>query len=140
MRKIAVILFILVFCFQGYSQSITGKWKTIDPFSNKPSSVVDIYIKGGKLYGNLVEIKDVENPEKAICKDCPGQWKDKPIIGLLVFNGLTRDGNKWSGKDVFFSRKKKKTYDGSIWLEGDKLKIQIQLGLIKVSRKWVRAE
>jgi len=138
MKKQLVILLLALIPIHTFSQSITGRWKTIDPFTNKPSSVVEIYFKGGKLYGNLVKIKDVENPEKAICKDCPGQWKDKPIIGLLVFNGLTRDGKKWSGKDAFFSRKKKKTYDGAIWLEGDKLKIQIQLGPLKVSRKWHR--
>jgi len=140
MKALFVILLLANIHLQTHYQSITGRWKTIDPFTNKASSVVEIYLEGGKLYGNLVEIKDVENPEKAICKDCPGQWKDKPLIGLLVFNGLTRDGKKWSGEDAFFSRKKKKTYDGAIWLEGDKLKIQIRLGPMRVSRKWLRDE
>ena len=118
------------------SQSLSGKWKTNDPFTNKPSSVVEVYFQDGKLFGKLVEVFDEENPETAICKDCPGQWKNKPIIGLLVFTGLEREGEKWKGEDAFFSRKKKKLYTGALWLEKERLVIQIKVGPLKLSRKW----
>jgi len=130
------ILFVTIACF---TQSITGRWKTNDPFTNKPSSIVEIYFNDGKLYGKLVEVFDQDNPETAICQDCPGDWKNKPIIGLVVLNGLERDGDKWSGTNAFFSRKKKKSYTGSVWVDGNKLKIQLKLGPIRVTRGWTRA-
>jgi len=133
-----VIIFSLCTSTSSLGQSLAGKWSTIDPFTNKPSSVVEVYFNGGKLYGKLVQIMDVDSPEKAICQDCPEPWKNKPLIGLVVLSGLERNGKKWEGEKAFFSRKTKRTYDGAVWLDKDKLKIQIQLGPIKVSRKWVK--
>ena len=39
-----------------FSQSVIGKWKTIDDNSGKAKSVVEIYEEDGKVYGKVVEI------------------------------------------------------------------------------------
>ncbi len=141
MKRVLLLLsaFVILSVIGINAQSVTGKWKTIDPETEKPSSVVEIYIENGKLYGKIVEVLGQDNPEKLICKDCPGKWKNNPIIGLTVLNGLKKDGDKWSGDDVLFSRKKKKTYDGAIWLEGDVLKVRVYVGWAYTTNEWHRA-
>ena len=44
-----------------FSQSVVGKWKTIDDETGKAISVVEIYEKGGKIYGKVHDIIDPTN-------------------------------------------------------------------------------
>jgi hypothetical protein len=41
-----------------FAQSVTGIWKTIDDETNKQKSHVEIFIKGGKLYGKVLKTFD----------------------------------------------------------------------------------
>jgi hypothetical protein len=35
---------------------VTGKWKTIDDQTGEAKSIIEIYEKGGKVYGKVVDI------------------------------------------------------------------------------------
>src|SRR6476469_9762470 len=90
---------ILVSSFAQHNSGITGKWRTIDDETGKPISVVEIFEKQGKIYGKVVEIIDPKSKGKS-CINCTGEDKNKPILGLMVIKGLTKDGNEYSGGKI----------------------------------------
>lgn len=135
MRK-HILTFLLVMAagiFSANAQSIIGRWKTIDDETGKPKSVVEIYEKDGKYYGKVVEIL---NPARknAKCDKCEGADKDKPILGLVILKGLSKDGNEYTDGDIL-DPTKGKLYSCTIKPEGkDKLKVRGYLGVSLLGR------
>ena len=75
-------LFTVLFLFGlslSFSQSILGKWKTIDDETGKEKSIVEIYERNGKVYGKIIKLI---NPSKSnpTCSKCEGSKKDAPIL------------------------------------------------------------
>ncbi|MDB9755131.1 DUF2147 domain-containing protein [Winogradskyella sp.] len=98
--KNSFLSIICFFCFALLSaQNITGKWKTIDDETGKEKSIVDIFEKDGKVYGKIIEIL---NPEKKDpkCTKCEGENKNKPILGMLIIDGLTKDDTVYDGGTI----------------------------------------
>lgn len=106
MKKILFFLLLLLTSI-SYSQSILGKWKSIDEKTNKAESIIEIYKENGKFYGKIVQILD-STKKDAICENCKGKNKNKPIIGLVIIDGLKKDGNEWSGGKVLDPKNGKK--------------------------------
>lgn len=96
-----VILTTLTICFFSltFSQSFTGKWKTIDDETGDEKSIVNIYEKNGKLYGDIIEVL---NPKKknSKCTDCDGANKNKPILGMTIINGLSKEDDAYEGGTI----------------------------------------
>jgi hypothetical protein len=71
MKKSTVFSLVLFFAmfFNGQSQTVLGKWKTIDDETGQPKSIVEIYEKSGKIYGKIVEILNPEK-RKSVCSKC----------------------------------------------------------------------
>lgn len=138
MKKNSLIL-LLLFSITTFSQSVIGKWKTIDDETGHAKSVVEIYEKDGKVYGKVLEILD-EKHKKSLCINCSGSDKDKPILGMVVMKGLKKDGNEYnSGKILDPSNGK--LYKCYITLESkDKLKIRGYIGISLFGRTqfWYR--
>lgn len=102
--------FVIILCFlmsYGYSQSIFGKWRTIDDETGEAKSIVEIYEQGGAVFGKIV---DIINPERknALCSKCEGSDKDKPILGFVLIRNLKKDGAYYSGGTIFDPQKGKK--------------------------------
>ena len=83
-------------------KGVFGLWKSYNMKTKEPEAIVKIYEKDGKLYGKVLkllpnrikELKDLgEYPP--VCKKCPGEFKNKPIIDLDFIYGLKKDGNEW---------------------------------------------
>ena len=139
-KKLVIVLFLLVtnFCF---SQSVIGKWKTVDDETGKEKSIVEIYEKDGKIYGRIIEILEPENRYKK-CTLCQGTDKDKPIMGLIFIKGLTKNGDEFSGGKIL-DPKNGKSYKCYITLEGDdKLKVRGYIGISLFGRTqyWKRVK
>lgn len=49
MKKTLFTFALLLITTVFYSQSITGKWKTIDDETGKAKSIIEIYEKSGKI-------------------------------------------------------------------------------------------
>jgi uncharacterized protein (DUF2147 family) len=127
LKNSLVLLFVLFFQIVQ-SQSVLGKWKTIDDETGKEKAVVEIYEVDGKIYGRIVEILEVEHRFKK-CTLCQGTDKDKPIMGLIFIKGLTKDGDEYSGGKIL-DPKNGKLYKCYITLEGDdKLKVRGYIGI-----------
>jgi len=107
MKKLSFILFILLFFFDltmaaESEKSIFGYWKSFNMKTKKPEAIVKIYEKDKRLYGRvekllperIKELKEMgEYPP--LCKKCPGEFKNKQIIGLDFVYDLKKDGNLW---------------------------------------------
>ena len=132
------ILMFLVFqlCI---SQSIFGKWKTIDDITGKEKGVVEIFEYKGKVYGKVIEIFEVEK-KHVKCEKCDGDEKNKPVMGMNIIKGLTKDGAVYNGGKVL-DPKIGKWYHCKITLEGkDKLIVRGYIGipLFGRSQTWIR--
>lgn len=124
-----------------WSQSVIGRWKTIDDETKKPKSIVEIYEKSGKIYGKVVEILEVEKKNK-LCQGCTGEDKDKPILGIVVIKGLEKDGDEYGGGPIL-DPKNGKLYKCFISLQGkDTLKVRGYVGISLLGRTqyWYRVK
>ena len=143
-KGLKTIIVLIVFTLLGtsvFSQSVTGKWRTIDDETNKQKSIVDIYIKSGKLYGKVLKTFDDDGvtPTNKNCDDCKGALQGKPIIGMNIINGLTRDGKEWSGKKGILDPGNGKVYNVKIWLEDkNTLTVRGSIGPIGRKQTWYR--
>jgi uncharacterized protein (DUF2147 family) len=125
----------------GFSQSILGKWKTIDDLSGKEKGIVEVYEKSGLIYARILDIFETEYKNKK-CSLCAGQDKDKPLLGLIFIRGLKKDGDEYNGGKVL-DPKIGKYYKCYIKLEDpDKLKIRGYVGIPMLGRTqyWYRVK
>jgi uncharacterized protein (DUF2147 family) len=138
MKRFFILLFFTSFTF---SQTILGKWTTIDDETNIEKSVVEIYESGGKIYGKVVEIKEAEHRNKK-CTNCTGVDKDKPILGLVIIKNLSKDGDVYDGGTIT-DPKNGKVYRFKMYLDGqDKLVVRGYIGfsLFGRSQTWIRTK
>ncbi len=142
MKKLFLtVLFVAVAGIFSAGAQVTGKWKTIDDETGEAKSIVEIYESNGKIYGKVVEIL---NPAKknAKCTKCSGADKDKPILGLTIIKGLTKDGDEYTDGDIL-DPNKGKLYSCTIELDGnDKLDVRGYLGISLLGRTqtWYRVK
>lgn len=141
MKKIlTTVCFFL--CATIFAQSdIVGKWKTIDDETGKQKSVVEIFEKSGKIYGKVIHIVEPEHRNR-VCEKCVGDDKNKPIQGMVIIRGLTKDGDEYNGGKII-DPKNGKTYKCLMALESkDKLKVRGYIGfsLLGRSQYWLRLD
>ncbi len=141
MKSRFVLLGMLVmFSFTVQSQSIFGKWKTIDDRTGKPKAIIDIYKKDGLMFGHVVQILE-KGREKALCIKCDDERKDKPIVGMTIIDAAKEhDDGKWKGKTLF-DPEQAMTFRCKIWLNpenSNELKVRGYLAFIFRTQTWLR--
>ena len=99
MKKIFFSTVFFIYFALTFAQSIKGEWKTIDDETGEEKSIVTIYEKEGQIYGKIIEIL---NPKKknSKCTKCEGKYKDKPILGMLIIDGLSKDDDVYEGGSI----------------------------------------
>ena len=139
--KKTFLLFLFFGISQMYSQSVLGKWKTIDDKTNQPKSIVEIYESNGKIYGKVIEIFNEAKPN-GVCSKCTGTDKNKPVLGLVVIKGLSKDGEEYSDGKIL-DPETGSLYKCMIKLLGkEKLEVRGYMGisLLGRSQTWVRTK
>ena len=127
------ILFLLFFSITMNSQSIVGKWKTIDDETGEAKSIVELFLKSGKMYAKVVEVLDVAN-KNSLCQKCSGEDKNKPILGLTIIKGLSKEGAEYTSGEIL-DPKNGKLYKCAISLESKgKLKVRGYIGFSLLGR------
>lgn len=141
-RTISIFLVFSFFVFQSVAQrtSPIGKWKTVDDNTEKTKSVVDIYEKGGKLYGKVLALFDPEKPDP-VCEECA---KDdprymKPIVGLEIIRGLSKDGSEYANGDIL-DPENGKVYKCKIWVEDGNLMVRGYIAFLYRTQRWLPAK
>lgn len=139
MKKILFATIALFFSVFHYAQ-IEGKWKTIDDETGKAKSIVEIFKKpNGKYYGKIVQL--LIKPENNNCVNCKDDRKNKPVLGLEIIRGLSKDGDEYDGGTIT-DPKNGKTYKCTITRDGNKLNVRGYIGfsLIGRTQTWVKAD
>ena len=142
MKKITAFLMLALFATAGlFAQDVTGKWKSIDDETGEAKSIIEVYKKDGKVYGKIVEILNKDRQD-AKCEECDGANKDKPIMGMVIMNGLEKDGDEYNGGTIL-DPQSGKVYKCLIELENaNKLKVRGYIGFSLLGRTqyWNRVE
>ena len=127
MKKILFTVLFITITLSINSQSIFGKWNSKSD-SGAVDSVLEIYEKDGKAFAKVVEIMNPSR-KKALCVNCEGEFKDKPILGLNILSGLEKNDDEWSGGKIIDPRNGK-VYQCYIKLVNtNKLKIRGYIGV-----------
>jgi len=123
-RSFLIVSLLLTF-FSVSSQTITGNWKTIDDETGEEKSIVDIYEYEGKVYGIIIEILNPKN-KNTICEKCKEDKKNKPILTMIIIDGLTKDDDAFGGGTIL-DPENGKTYNCRLKLdEDDKDTLQVR--------------
>lgn len=133
----------LVIAGQNYGQSNTvlGKWMTVDDYTGEHKATVEIFKRNGKIYGKVVQITR-ESSRNNICDLCEGEDKDKPVIGLEFIKGLTLKNGKYQGGTIT-DPGNGKVYRSKIWLDpedSDRLHLRGYLLFFYRTQQWMRAK
>lgn len=133
MKQFITLLICVLVTSSMYSQSVIGKWKTIDDETGEAKSIVEVFSKSGKIYAKVVEILDLEH-KNSVCKKCSGEDKNKSILGLTIIKGLSKDGSEYNSGEIL-DPKNGKLYKCALSLESkDKLKIRGYIGFSLLGR------
>jgi len=121
-----------------------GLWRTIDDKSGKEKSLVRVSEDNVQLQITVEKLfREPGEEHNPLCDKCPGEKKNKPVIGMQIGSGLKKDGDVWSGGEIL-DPQNGKTYKCKVWLEdkGKKLNVRGFIGVSVLGRTqvWVREE
>jgi uncharacterized protein (DUF2147 family) len=137
--KLSLSIVVLLLFQLSFSQTIFGKWKTIDDITGKEKGIVEIFEHKGKIYGKVIEIFEADK-KHVKCDKCDDEEKNKPVLGMNIIKGLTKDNAIYNGGKVL-DPKIGKWYHCKISLEGkDKLIVRGYIGIPLFGRSqiWIR--
>ena len=79
-----------------------GSWHSIDDKSGELKSLIVISAAGGVLTGHVDKLLRKDADQKAVCKECSDDRKDKPMLGLEIIRGAKQvDGKEvWEGGKI----------------------------------------
>ncbi len=124
-RILLSILGMLAFAVLALAQhSPEGVWKTFDDETGEAKSHVKIYEKDGQYYGKIVKLLK-SDPDK-VCTECPGKKKGKPLMGMVILEGLKPHDDYWK-KGTIMDPENGNEYGASVWFEDgnkDELKVR----------------
>ena len=138
MKRIGLSLIVLMFSLFSHAQSeVIGTWKTIDDVTGKEKSIVKIFkATNGKYYGKIINLTDPKK-KNGVCDKCEGDKKNKPLIGMLIIEGLKKDGTDYSGGTIT-NPEDGKVYTCTIWREGSTLKVRGYIGFFFKTQTWLK--
>jgi uncharacterized protein (DUF2147 family) len=115
-----------------------GHWQILNS-DGTPGGKAETYLKDGKLFGRVTEIKPGHRP-KDVCVKCSGEYKDQVILGMVFMRNFHPDGDDWVGGTVV-DPENGKEYQGKIWTVGkDSLHLRGFIGVSLFGRTevWAR--
>jgi uncharacterized protein (DUF2147 family) len=122
--------------------SPVGRWRTVDDKNGQMKSIVLIEEVNGELRGKVDKIfsPPAREPDP-ICERCPGDKKNKKVLGMEIMWGLKKNGNEYTGgrvmdpEDGKIYKCKLRLVDGGKKLE---LRGYIGFSLIGRTQTWIR--
>jgi uncharacterized protein (DUF2147 family) len=141
--KPIVILFIcmcLSLMAQAQRTSPIGKWKTVDDATGKVKSVVEVYERGGKLFGKVLQLIEPDKPDP-VCDKCDktDPRHMKKVIGLEVIRNMVCDGSEWEDGDIL-DPENGKVYRCKLWVENGKLQVRGYIAFLYRTQTWLPAD
>ena len=138
MKKATLLLFVLLGLNSGIisaQEAILGKWMVQDK-----DAVVEIYKEGEKYFGRIVKLTNptYEDGTEKVDKNNPEEsLRTRKLFGLVNLLDFVWDGEQLTDGTIY-SPKKGKTYDGKLWMDGNKLKVRGYIGFFFKTQTWER--
>jgi uncharacterized protein (DUF2147 family) len=138
--KILIIGLVILPIVCGAQTTVIGKWKTIDDSSGEERSIVELYERGGFVYGKVVKTfpKAGEDPDP-ICDECSPddpRYKKK-IISMEILQKMKKAGDEYSEGNIL-DPENGKIYRCKLWLENGDLKVRGYWGPFFRTQTWKR--
>ena len=126
------------------SDSPVGLWRTIDDKTGKEKSLVRIVEANGELRATIEKLFREPNEEATPnCDKCPGERKNKPVVGMMIMTGLKKSGSEYDGGEIL-DPANGKIYRVKMWIAegGKKLNVRGFIGVSLLGRTqiWLREE
>lgn len=119
-----------------------GEWATVDDTTGRETGRVRIVSAHGFLTGRVVAIADPRERD-AVCDDCPGEWKGRPVMGLPILRKVSRlpKDAGWGGGTIL-DPENGKTYRVRLRLldGGKRLQVRGYLGPFYRTQIWRRVD
>lgn len=135
-------LFLVLISFSvASSQSVLGKWKTVDDETGEEKSVIEVYEKEGAVFGKVVEILRSDKRD-ALCDMCEGNEYNKPVLGLNIIKNMIASGKYYKSGTVFDPTKGKK-YKCRLFVDPEnpnKLQVRGYIGFLYATQYWIRVK
>jgi uncharacterized protein (DUF2147 family) len=140
--------FVLILIWGGFawSQALSpvGVWQTISDRTGQPDGLVRIVEVNGEYIGTVIAVFSPPAPDAhPLCELCPGELKDKPIVGMVILRGVRKSGDNYSGGQIL-DPDEGQIYRCRIALRdgGRKLEVRGYIGvpLFGRSQTWIRKE
>ena len=134
MRKLFLSLVLFSSASAASAADVTGNWVTQDR-----SAVIAIQRCGVGLCGSVAKIlvnkpdypkNDVHNPDPSL--------RSKPIQGLRILSGFTRNGDRWENGRIY-DPKSGKSYKSKLALDRGSLSVSGCIAVFCRTQRWTRA-
>ena len=120
-----------------------GQWHSSDEKTGELKSLIIISETGGVLNGHVDKLLRKTADQKAVCKECTDDRKDKPMLGLQIIRGA----KKVDGKDVWEGGKILDPENGKEYAlrmtpieDGKKLEVRGSILFVGRTQTWVRVQ
>lgn len=131
------IIFAMLYLPLAMAQSSPeGVWTTIDDVTGKKRAVVRLMLDHGVLNG-VIEKVYPQPGDTGKCSKCPGEFKDKPTVGLRIIWGLKEKRPGAWDDGYILDGKTGKIYRVKINVKGDKLFVRGYVGIAMLGRTQV---
>jgi uncharacterized protein (DUF2147 family) len=123
------------------SSAPMGLWQTVNERGQR-EALVRITEVDGELRGQVVTVFSPPAPSpNPLCEECPGELKNKPVVGLQILSGMRWDGERYSGGEIL-DPDNGRFYSCTLRLadEGRKLEVRgfIGISLFGRTQTWLR--
>lgn len=132
-----LVLPLLLATLLSYGQtSVIGKWKTVDESTGEEKSIIEIFERNGKIYGKIVKIFTLEDPDPK-CDMCPVEDPryNKKIIGMEIIKDMQIGDNEYS-QGTILDPQDGKIYRCKLWIEKEELKVRGYWGPFFRTQTW----
>jgi len=126
------------------SESPVGLWRSIDDKTGKEKSLVRIVEVNGELRATIEKLfREPHEEPNPNCDKCPGERKNKPVLGMTIMTGLKKAGSEYEGGEIL-DPANGKIYRVKMWTAegGKKLNVRgfIGVSLLGRTQVWLREE
>ena len=126
------------------SDSPVGLWRTIDDKTGKEKSLVRVIEVNGEFKASIEKLfREPHEEQNPNCDKCPGDRKNKPVLGMTIMTGLKKTGSEYEGGEIL-DPANGKIYRCKMWTAegGKKLNVRGFVGVAVLGRTqvWLREE
>lgn len=134
------VLICLLIVQASWSQTVFGKWRTIDDRNGITKAIVEVYEENGLLQAKVLKVVE-KGKENARCVKCKGELKDKPVNGMKIMYDFKRNNKGEYRGNKLFDPEQAMTFRGRVWLDPkdtNRLKVRGYLAFLYRTQTWHR--